>query len=120
MAQQEDLLYDCIILGIGSMGASACYQLAARGQKVLGIEQFDVLHTQGAHSGHTRIIRKAYFEHPDYIPLLQRAYANWSELETLSGEKVYYPTGLFYAAPKGDPLIEQVKASAASRVTSSG
>lgn len=111
MAQQQ--LYDCIILGIGSMGASACYHLAARGQQVLGIEQFDVLHTQGAHSGHTRIIRKAYFEHPDYIPLLQRAYANWAKLESLCGEKIYYSTGLLYAAPKGDPLIEQVKASAA-------
>lgn len=113
MAQQETLLYDSIILGIGSMGSSAAYHLAARGQQVLGIEQFNVLHTQGAHSGHTRIIRKAYFEHPDYIPLLQRAYANWSKLEALCGEKIYYPTGLLYAAPKGDPLIEQVKASAA-------
>lgn len=112
MAEQEHLLYDCIVLGVGSMGASACYHLAARGQKVLGIEQFDVLHTQGAHSGHTRIIRKAYFEHPDYIPLLQRAYENWSALESMTGEKVYYPTGLLYAAPAGDPLIEQVKASA--------
>jgi len=112
MAQQEALLYDCIVLGVGSMGASACYHLAARGQKVLGIEQFDVLHTQGAHSGHTRIIRKAYFEHPDYIPLLKRAYENWAALESMTGEKIYYSTGLLYAAPAGDPLIEQVKASA--------
>lgn len=112
MAQQEHLLYDCIVLGVGSMGASACYHLAARGQKVLGIEQFGVLHTHGAHSGHTRIIRKAYFEHPDYIPLLKRAYENWAVLESMTGEKIYYPTGLLYAAPTGDPLIEQVKASA--------
>jgi len=69
MAATSTPLYDCIVLGVGSMGASACYHLAARGQKVLGIEQFDVLHTHGAHSGHTRIIRKAYFEHPDYIAL---------------------------------------------------
>lgn len=113
MAPSQVPLYDCVVLGVGSMGSSAAYHLAARGLKVLGIEQFDVLHTQGAHSGHTRIIRKAYFEQPDYIPLLQRAYANWSKLEALCGEKVYYPTGLLYAAPKGDPLIEQVKSSAA-------
>lgn len=112
MAATHSPLYDCIVLGVGSMGASACYHLAARGQKVLGIEQFDVLHTQGAHSGHTRIIRKAYFEHPDYIPLLQRAYKNWAALEKRTGEKIYYPTGLLYAAPAGDALIEQVKASA--------
>ncbi len=112
MAATHSPLYDCIVLGVGSMGASACYHLAARGQKVLGIEQFEVLHTQGAHSGHTRIIRKAYFEHPDYIPLLQRAYENWAALESMAGDKIYYPTGLLYAAPAGDPLIEQVKASA--------
>jgi sarcosine oxidase len=112
MAILNHPVYDCIVLGVGSMGSSACYHLAARGQSVLGIEQFDVLHTHGAHSGHTRIIRKAYFEHPDYIPLLQRAYENWAVLESMTGEKIYYPTGLLYAAPAGDPLIEQVKASA--------
>lgn len=106
-------LYDCIVIGVGSMGASACYHLASRGQKVLGIEQFSIWHTNGAHSGQTRIIRKAYFEHPDYIPLLIRAYENWAALEVMTGEQVYYPCGLLYAAPAGDALIEEVKKSAA-------
>lgn len=106
-------IYDCIVIGVGSMGASACYHLASRGQKVLGIEQFSILHKNGAHSGQTRIIRKAYFEHPDYIPLLQRAYENWKSLEAMTGEQVYYPCGLLYAAPAGDALIEDVKRSAA-------
>lgn len=106
-------LYDCIVIGVGSMGASACYHLASRGQKVLGIEQFSILHTNGAHSGQTRIIRKAYFEHPDYIPLLKRAYENWAALEIMTGEQVYYPCGLLYAAPARDALIEEVKKSAA-------
>ncbi len=113
MAVLQNPVYDCIVLGVGSMGASACYHLAARGQRVLGIEQFDVLHVYGAHSGQTRIIRKAYFEHPDYIPLLKRAYENWSALEAMTGEKIYYQTGLLYAAPAGHALTEQVKASAA-------
>ncbi|MES1181617.1 MAG: FAD-dependent oxidoreductase, partial [Flavobacterium sp.] len=36
--------YDVIVLGVGSMGSSACYHLAKRGLKVLGLEQFDIPH----------------------------------------------------------------------------
>lgn len=54
-------MYDVIVIGIGSMGASALYHLAKQGSKVLGIEQFDVVHENGSHSGQSRIVRKAYF-----------------------------------------------------------
>jgi sarcosine oxidase len=95
------------------MGASACYHLAKRGRAVLGIEQFTIPHELGSHAGETRIIRKAYFEHPDYIPLLIRAYENWHELMERSGKKLFHKTGLFYAAPKGHELLEHIKRSAA-------
>jgi len=51
--------YDVIVLGVGSMGSSACYHLAKRGFKVLGLEQFDIPHELGSHAGQSRIIRKA-------------------------------------------------------------
>ena len=107
------MLWDCIVLGLGSMGASACYHLASRGQKVLGIEQFDLVHERGSHGGQSRIIRQAYFEHPDYIPLLRRAYDNWAQLEQISGQKIYHRSGLLYAGPRGHAVTEQVKQSAA-------
>ncbi len=66
--------YDVIVIGAGSMGSAACYELAARGYNVLGLEQFTIPHEQGSHTGQSRIIRKAYFEHPGYVPLLERAY----------------------------------------------
>ena len=59
--------YDVIVIGVGSMGAAACYMLAARGYNVLGLEQFDIPHESGSHTGQSRIIRKAYFEHPHYV-----------------------------------------------------
>ncbi|MEE2813758.1 MAG: FAD-dependent oxidoreductase, partial [Verrucomicrobiota bacterium] len=31
--------FDVIVVGIGSMGASACWHLAKRGLRVLGLEQ---------------------------------------------------------------------------------
>jgi len=104
--------FDYIVIGVGSMGSSTCYHLAKSGARVLGIEQFELAHEKGAHSGQSRIVRKAYFEHPDYIPLLERAYQNWVEIERVSGKKVYHQTGLFYTGPKGHPIIENIRAAA--------
>src|SRR6476659_677900 len=66
--------FDVIVIGVGSMGSSTCYHLSKDGYKVLGLEQFDITHEFGSHAGQSRIIRKAYFENPDYVPLLERAY----------------------------------------------
>jgi sarcosine oxidase len=87
------LVYDAIVVGVGSMGSAALYQLAARGANVLGLEQFDVPNTLGASLGTNRIIRLAYSEHPDYVPLLHRAYALWREIEKLAAEPLLVITG---------------------------
>jgi len=104
--------FDHIVIGVGSMGSSTCYHLASRGTTVLGIDQFTVPHDQGAHGGQSRIIRKAYFEHSDYIPLLQRAYDNWNAIEKKTETKIYYETGLLYAGPKEHLLLNNIKESA--------
>jgi sarcosine oxidase len=93
------------------MGSSTCYFLAQRGFKVLGIEQFDIPHELGSHTGQSRIIRKAYFEHPDYVPLLNRAYQNWKSLEEETGTKMYYRTGLVYFGNSGNEMMKGVKQS---------
>jgi sarcosine oxidase len=97
--------YDCIVLGIGGFGSGALYHLARRGVRVLGIERFTVAHDRGSSHGETRIIRKAYFEHPDYVPLLQRAYDLWHELERESKRRLLYSVGLFIA---GAPACKSV------------
>lgn len=105
--------YDVIVAGVGSMGAAACYHLSKRGQRVLGIEQFAIPHEKGAHAGQSRIIRRAYFEHPDYVPLLQLAYDNWRQLEQACGEQLYFPVGLLYSGKPNHPIISGVQQSAA-------
>lgn len=85
--------FDVIVIGVGGMGSATCYELAKRGQKVLGIEQFDIPHNYGSSHGNTRIIRKAYFEGPAYVPLLNRAYDLWYGLEGKTGKQVFYKTG---------------------------
>lgn len=104
--------FDCIVIGVGSMGSATCYYLSKRGYKVLGLEQFDISHEFGSHTGQSRIIRKAYFEHPDYVPLLERAYRNWRLLEHETGVKLYYKTGLLYAAGVDSAIINGVEESA--------
>src|SRR5687767_3820859 len=106
--------YDIIVIGVGSMGASTCYFLSQRGYKILGLEQFDIAHEQGSHTGQSRIIRKAYFEHPGYVPLLNRAYENWKTFEAETGNTIYHQTGLFYAGNPDHIMVKGVKQSASS------
>lgn len=103
----DQATYDVIVVGIGGMGSATAWHLARRGAKVLGLEQFDPAHDKGASHGDTRLIRKAYFEHPDYVPLLNRAYDLWDELEAESGRRLFHRTGLILA---GDPRTSQVVA----------
>ena len=76
---------DVIVIGLGAMGGAAFRSLASRGLRVVGIEQHAVPHALGSSHGETRIIRKAYFEHPDYVPLLSRSYELWAGLERAIG-----------------------------------
>lgn len=85
--------YDAIVIGVGGMGSAAIYHLARRGRRVLGLEQFNIPHENGSSHGVNRIIRLAYAEHPDYVPLLRRSYELWWELETLSQERLLFVTG---------------------------
>ncbi|HEX4745383.1 MAG TPA: N-methyl-L-tryptophan oxidase [Gaiellaceae bacterium] len=102
--------YDVVVVGVGGMGSAALHHLARRGKRVLGLERFDLLHERGSSHGLTRIIRLAYFEHPDYVPLLRRAYELWQELESEAGEQLLYPTGILEG---GDAILEGVLVSCA-------
>ena len=95
--------YDVIVVGLGAMGSATLHQLAHRGFKVLGIEQFTPGHANGSSHGKSRIIREAYFEDPRYVPLVQRAYECWRALEEESGATVFRQTGgLMLGAPDSD------------------
>ncbi len=105
------MIYDVIVIGVGSMGSATCYHLAKRGAKVLGLEQFDIAHDKGSHAGESRLIRMAYFEHPDYVPLLESAYHLWDELENESGEHLFHKTGIYYAGPENGFLMSGIEES---------
>ncbi|MED3994527.1 N-methyl-L-tryptophan oxidase [Peribacillus frigoritolerans] len=104
--------YDVIVIGLGAMGSTAAYQLAKRGQRVLGLEQFGPAHDQGSSHGGSRIIRQSYFEDPAYVPLLLRAYELWDEIKRESGEEIMTVTGgLMMGPPDSLTVSGSIKSS---------
>jgi sarcosine oxidase len=103
--------YDVIVAGVGGMGASACYHLAKRGKRVLGLERFGIPHHMGSSHGVNRIIRLAYYEDPGYVPLLRRAFELWRELQDDFGEQVLYVTGSIDTGPEGEFVFRESKRS---------
>ena len=67
--------------GVEGEEAGPPEHLARRGVRAIGIDRFAPGHDRGSSHGDTRVIRQAYFEHPDYVPLLRRAYELWREIE---------------------------------------
>ncbi len=87
------MTHDVIVAGLGGMGSAAAYHLAGRGERVLGLERHTPAHDRGSSHGRSRIIRQAYFEGPNYVPLLLRAYELWEDLERETGEELMSLTG---------------------------
>ena len=110
--------YDAIVVGLGGMGSSTAYQLARRGRRVLGLEMFQAGHAFGSSHGEHRIIRSAYFEAPDYVPLIERAYELWRELMAEAGETglLEMTGGLMLGAPETDVVAGSIASARAHRL----
>lgn len=104
---------DVIVAGLGAMGSAVLDHLSARGVRVLGIDPNGIGHGFGSSGGETRLIRKAYFEHPDYVPLLERAYQQWRALEDDTGARLLHPTGTLYLGLLERDLIAGSRRAAA-------
>jgi len=95
--------FDVIVVGLGVVGSATCRELARRGARVLGLDQHAIPHTFGSSHGDSRMIRLAYYEHPDYVPLLREAYRRWEELEEEAGERLLFKTGGLYMGRMESP-----------------
>ncbi|MGL4462381.1 MAG: FAD-dependent oxidoreductase, partial [Planctomycetia bacterium] len=101
--------FDVIVLGAGGVGAAACDHLARRGVRVLGIDRHRPPHGFGSTHGQTRMIRQAYFEHPDYVPLLQRAYTLWDDLSSRVDRKLFHRRGVLEVGAADGEVISGVR-----------
>jgi sarcosine oxidase len=84
---------DVIVVGLGAMGSATLYHLAQRGVRVAGFDRFTPPHALGSTHGLSRIIRESYYEHPHYVPLVQRAYELWFDLERRAAHRLFHQTG---------------------------
>ena len=102
--------FDTIVLGLGAMGSAAAYQLAKRGNKVLGVDQFSPPHIYGSSHGDTRITRQAIGEGEQYTPLSLRSYELWREIEKETGKKLLEITGGLIISSKAKTAITHAPA----------
>ncbi|WP_449540155.1 FAD-dependent oxidoreductase [Ferdinandcohnia sp. Marseille-Q9671] len=86
--------YDVIVIGAGSMGMAAGYFLSKSRKRTLLIDSFNPPHNKGSHHGDTRIIRHAYGEGEQYVPLALKAQELWNDLENVTGKQLFLPTGV--------------------------
>src|SRR5262245_59572935 len=104
--------FDVIVVGAGGMGSAAAFELARRGRSVLALEQFPLVHDRGSSHGHTRIIRRAYYEHPGYVPLVHRAFERWYDLEQQTGRHLLTDCGCLAISPPDGEVVRGVLAAA--------
>jgi sarcosine oxidase len=85
--------YDTIVVGLGAVGAATLWQLARRGQRVLGIDRWAPPHDRGSTHGESRITRCGVAEGFDYVPLVLRSHEIWRELEAECQESLLVQCG---------------------------
>lgn len=78
--------YDVIVAGVGAVGSATLHHLAARGLRVLGLEQFAVPHALGGSHGFSRQTKIAPYVGGPYEPIIRRAYELFAELVAESGQ----------------------------------
>lgn len=83
---------DFVVAGLGALGSAAAYELASRGHRVVGLERFELGHSNGASHDTSRILRHSYHT-PDYVRLTQEAYADWARLEQVSARRLVTTVG---------------------------
>lgn len=98
--------YDVAVIGLGVMGAATLWRLAHAGARVVGLEAGGPTHSNGSSHGATRIFRRAYFEGPGYLPLLNLAHQGWQELQATTPQRLSYATGGVFIGPKHTGLVE--------------
>jgi len=96
-------VFDVAVVGLGAMGSASVYQLARKGKRVLGIDQFDPPHAFGSSHGATRVTRQAIGEGEEFVPLVLRSYEIWPQIEAAAGKQLLSITGgLIMASERSD------------------
>jgi sarcosine oxidase len=97
--------WDVIVIGAGAVGSAAMRAASESGARVLGLEQSTPANIRGSSHGHSRIFRHAYFEHPDYVPLLLHATSRFESLEVECGTRLLHRCGMLLMGPPDSSVV---------------
>src|SRR4029453_8486823 len=84
--------FDVIVVGLGALGSGTCWQLARRGVRVLGVEQFELGHERGPSHDPSRILRRSYHT-AGYVTLAGEAYDDWAALSADAADELVTVVG---------------------------
>ncbi len=101
------------ILGGGVIGVATAWALADQGVTTRVFDRFGPANAHGGSHGATRLFRLAYFEHPNYVPLLKDALNDWRTLRHADGAPVFHQSGVIYFGDAEGALIKGISRSAA-------
>jgi sarcosine oxidase len=100
-------VWDVIVIGVGAVGSFALREASRRGARALGLELAEPAHARGSSHGHCRIFRHAYFEHPDYVPLLRYATRGFEELERERSVQLLHRCGVLLLGKRDSMILSR-------------
>src|SRR5690625_2990512 len=96
---------DVAVVGLGTMGSMATWQLSKSGLSVIGFEQFGIGHDRSAYGGGSRRFRIAS-PFVKETPFTNASYPKFRELEQETGQQLLSYSG---ALTIGDPNSEHMQ-----------
>lgn len=97
--------YDIAVIGLGAVGSFTLLSCARAGMRAVGLDRHPPGHDRGSSHGHSRIFRHAYFEHPDYVPLLRAATSGFEQLEVEAGASLLHRCGVLLIGEPDSPVL---------------
>lgn len=99
---------DVAVVGVGTAGSMALWQLAAAGVDAVGFERVAPGHDGGAVGGETRLFRMAYAEGGQWLGPLRRSLDGWRQLERETGATLLTQCGGLSIGRPDEPYVEAV------------
>ena len=99
--------FDVAVVGAGVFGAWTAYQLQRSGAQVALIDAHGPGNSRSSSGDESRIIRMGYGADEIYTRSAVRSLARWKELFAVSGEDLFFQTGVLWLAHQGDPYPTQ-------------
>jgi sarcosine oxidase len=96
------------VVGVGTAGSMALWQLAAAGVDAVGFERVAPGHDLGAAGGETRLFRIAYAEGGQWLGPLRRSLDGWRQLERETGTTLLTQCGGLSIGRPDEPYVEAV------------